>query len=149
MISTVYRLCMRAYDLHAGTTEIVHLACFAGSLDAANAPLWACRLPTGKLLYFSQPRGFAARLISGMTDISVKGLFSVSLCYCISSTAYRWSVRSLGESRMKCSFGHAILPYIFPRCRVTLIPNLRVFLDRDFYPPSPFPPLQDPCHSQG
>ncbi|KAJ7801395.1 hypothetical protein B0H14DRAFT_3489650 [Mycena olivaceomarginata] len=76
MIAPVYLLSLAAYDPRAGETETIRLAHFTGFPGNADAPLWTRRLPLRKLLHFSQPRAFVARLVGGMTDISVKPTFS-------------------------------------------------------------------------
>ncbi|KAJ7743886.1 cytochrome P450 [Mycena olivaceomarginata] len=76
MIAPVYLLSLAAYDPRAGETETIRLARFTGFPGNADAPLWTRRLPPRKLLHFSQPRAFVARLVGGMTDISVKPTFS-------------------------------------------------------------------------
>ncbi|KAJ7785619.1 hypothetical protein B0H14DRAFT_2630379 [Mycena olivaceomarginata] len=57
-----------------GITNDVHLGCFVGSSDDANAPLWVNRLPPQIFLRFSQPLAFVAKLVGGMTDIPVKSM---------------------------------------------------------------------------
>lgn len=120
MIAPVYLLSLAAYDPRAGETETIRLARFTGFPGNADAPLWTRRLPPRKLLHFSQPRAFVARLVGGMTDISVKPTFSVSLYYCISDFSRSLlgviSATSIPHLHhpLRCSLGHDVLPYVFP-----------------------------------
>ncbi|KAJ7166910.1 hypothetical protein C8R46DRAFT_1219287 [Mycena filopes] len=68
----VYILTMRAYEPRAGSTALIRLARFQGSPGDTDAPLWTRRLVPGNLLRFAQPRAFMARLVGGLTDISVR-----------------------------------------------------------------------------
>ncbi|KAJ7678457.1 hypothetical protein B0H14DRAFT_3177705 [Mycena olivaceomarginata] len=77
MVAPVYLLSLAAYDPRAGETETIRFARFTGFPGNADAPLWTRRLPPRKLLHFSQPWAFVARLVGGMTDISVKPMFSI------------------------------------------------------------------------
>ncbi|KAJ7844359.1 hypothetical protein B0H14DRAFT_3455583 [Mycena olivaceomarginata] len=63
-----------AYHPRLGITNDVHIGCFVGSSDDANAPLWVNRLPPQIFLRFSQPLAFVAKLVGGMTDIPVKSM---------------------------------------------------------------------------
>ncbi|KAJ7708603.1 hypothetical protein B0H14DRAFT_3525384 [Mycena olivaceomarginata] len=70
----VHRLSVAAYHPRLGITNDVHIGCFVGSSDDANAPLWVNRLPPQIFLRFSQPLAFVAKLVGGMTDIPVKSM---------------------------------------------------------------------------
>ncbi|KAJ7870685.1 hypothetical protein B0H13DRAFT_2350312 [Mycena leptocephala] len=71
LYGTVCQLSMAVYDHVAGYTEALSLDRHVGLPTDADAPLWTRRLPPRKILRFSQPREFVARLVAGMSDIPV------------------------------------------------------------------------------
>ncbi|KAJ7038742.1 hypothetical protein C8F04DRAFT_1179420 [Mycena alexandri] len=78
MLGSTYRLTMWAFHPGVGTTDNIVLARFVGSPHGPNAPLWVRRLPPRKLLRFSQPVEFVAKLVGGMMDnVPVKSLLGI------------------------------------------------------------------------
>jgi hypothetical protein len=124
ILATVYLLSLAAYEPRAGQTDTIRLAHFAGSPGDADAPLWVRRLPPRKFVCFTQPRAFAARLVGGLTDIPVKPVLYVSLFHRISGF-YRLLFRVISPIHhpdpLGYSLGHASLPYVFPRRRLTIM----------------------------
>lgn len=73
-----YLLSLAVYHPRVAThaTPDIELARFSGHADDPSAPIWIRRLPSCKLLRFSQPLHFIGRVLEGMTDIPLGPLLN-------------------------------------------------------------------------